>query len=94
MAPWQHTDPHPLTRASVICPLCFAGKAAGLVACWPCYRKENLRNCPPEAEAKLDAREAYLKHRETSTTLEPGAPRYSPSTNLKPSELLKPRSRQ
>jgi len=41
-------------RASNRCPLCEGHKDIGLVTCWPCYRRYDLRNGNPEAEAKIE----------------------------------------
>lgn len=34
---------HPLLRASLVCPFCHGAKDTGLVACWPCYRKHDMK---------------------------------------------------
>lgn len=47
-------------RLSPVCPLCLGKKEQGLIACWPCYRKHDLRSCPPAIEAKLAGYEADL----------------------------------
>ena len=41
-------------RASNQCPLCEGEKETGLVVCWPCYRRYDLRNGNPEAENKIE----------------------------------------
>jgi hypothetical protein len=51
---------HPNVRASVVCPLCQGVKDAGLVACWPCYRKNEMRYGNPAAELKIDQAEKRL----------------------------------
>lgn len=35
---------YPNIRRSDVCPFCLGHKARGLIACWPCYREEGLRN--------------------------------------------------
>ena len=54
--PEIQTD-HPNVRASVVCPLCQGAKDAGLVACWPYYRKNEMRYGNPDAELKIDQAE-------------------------------------
>lgn len=60
------TIDYPRIRASRVCPLCRQLKDAGLVACWPCYRVQGMRN--PEAVGSivtemLDARERELEEK-------------------------------
>lgn len=38
------TIDHPNIRNWTKCPFCLGNKDQGLVACWPCYRKHDLRN--------------------------------------------------
>jgi hypothetical protein len=45
---------HPKTRAGVVCPVCKTHKTVGLVVCWECYRRHNLRYGNPEIDAILD----------------------------------------
>lgn len=49
---------HSLIRASHVCPFCSKAKDAGLVACWPCYRSNDLRN--GGGQQTLDVTEAAL----------------------------------
>lgn len=43
----------PNLRQSKVCVLCNAEKAAGLIVCWDCYRKHELRRGNPTIEARL-----------------------------------------
>lgn len=54
------TTDNPLIRAGTVCPLCDGPKNVGLVACWDCYRSQELKYGNPDAEALLDQREAEL----------------------------------
>ena len=51
---------HPKLRDKDICMTCSQPKNVGLVVCWSCYRRLDLRNGNPEAERALDAMEAAL----------------------------------
>ena len=53
-------DHFPCVRFSLICPLCNGAKAAGLIACWPCFRTSGLKDCLPVAERIVARREALL----------------------------------
>lgn len=35
---------NPHTRAQTECPLCKGTKSEGLVTCWPCYRRHDMRS--------------------------------------------------
>ena len=35
---------YPNLRKSKTCPFCRKAKDIGTIACWPCYRSEDLRN--------------------------------------------------
>ncbi len=35
---------HPYIRAQTVCSLCKGKKDTGLVICWPCYRRHDMRN--------------------------------------------------
>ena len=35
---------YPKVRAQVLCPLCVGDKDEGLLVCWPCYRRYELRS--------------------------------------------------
>lgn len=52
---------YPRVRAACKCPLCGGSKEPGVIACWPCYRR-NLKdgNCSSRAASyrMLDAAEA------------------------------------
>lgn len=48
---------HPLTRNHVVCPLCGDAKDTGLLTCWPCYRRFNLKYGNPQAEAAIERME-------------------------------------
>lgn len=50
----------PLVRSSLICPLCRKNKEVGLVCCWHCYRKRDMRNGNKEAEALIAEADAEL----------------------------------
>ncbi len=52
---------HPLVRASATCPICEGPKDSGLVICWPCYRKTNMRCGNQDVELLLDKSERLLK---------------------------------
>jgi hypothetical protein len=54
------TIDHPRVRNSARCPLCYGPKDVGLIACWGCYRSNELRNGNPDTEVLLDQREAML----------------------------------
>lgn len=51
---------YPLVRASAVCPLCRGAKDTGLVACWPCYRKDELKYGNPDADLKIAQAEEAL----------------------------------
>lgn len=55
------TIDNPHIRNSTVCPLCDGYKPVGLVACWQCFRSEELSNGNPDAESALDQREAALR---------------------------------
>lgn len=44
------TTDNPRTRWQTICPICNGFKDHGLIACWSCFRKHNMRNCNLLAE--------------------------------------------
>jgi hypothetical protein len=52
---------NPLTRAGTTCPLCSKAKDAGCVACWPCYRRFELKYGNQTAEAVIDSYETRLR---------------------------------
>ena len=56
---------HPRVRKQWTCPICYGSKDLELVACWKCYRTSGLKDCEPDAEAKLDSFEWFLMHQET-----------------------------
>jgi hypothetical protein len=49
---------HLLTRNGAVCPLCQGPKDKGLVTCWGCYRRHDLRNGNAKAAAIIDDYEA------------------------------------
>lgn len=51
----------PNTRRNTVCPLCAGHKDRGLVACWVCYRKYDMRNGSQAAEDKIATFEAMLE---------------------------------
>ena len=51
---------HPHLRAGHICPLCDGVKDSGLVCCWLCFRKYDLRSGNEAAESMIDAKEHEL----------------------------------
>jgi hypothetical protein len=55
------TDDHPLTREGHQCPLCGDAKDAGLVACWGCYRANNMRHPNIIARHLIDQFETALR---------------------------------
>jgi hypothetical protein len=44
---------HPHIRQANRCPVCHNGKEAGLLVCWTCYRKLDLRNGIAPAIAQI-----------------------------------------
>ncbi len=56
---------NPHVRADAFCPLCEGVKGAGLVCCWPCYRREGMRNGNPKAEAAIARRNELLRRHQT-----------------------------
>jgi hypothetical protein len=50
----------PLVRAQFLCPLCQGEKAAGLLVCWPCFRRCELKYGNPQAEAEIARYELKL----------------------------------
>lgn len=54
-------DERPNVRASGRCPICARQKACGLLVCWPCYRREGLRQGNARCEALIAKREAELR---------------------------------
>jgi len=51
---------YPNVRSSTICPLCGEEKEAGLIVCWACYRKHEVRYGNPEVESLLNHAENEL----------------------------------
>lgn len=51
---------HPLLRQHSHCPLCHERKDQGLVTCWPCYRRHELKYGNARAEAIIDRAETGL----------------------------------
>jgi hypothetical protein len=51
---------YPNVRLSAICPLCGQEKESGLIVCWPCYRKNDLRNGNSEIEIMIKRAEDEL----------------------------------
>ena len=43
----------PNVRAQAVCPLCQNQKEVGLLVCWPCYHKHELRYGNQNVAAKL-----------------------------------------
>jgi hypothetical protein len=58
---------NPLVRKSIQCPLCSGPKPIGLIACWPCYRKEELKYGNAVAEQIIAAREGELQQERMRT---------------------------
>jgi hypothetical protein len=54
------TDPLPHIRSATTCPLCRGAKDRGLVACWDCYREQDLRRGNPQCEAIIANHERAL----------------------------------
>lgn len=52
--------PRPLIIASCICPLCCKVKEVGLMVCWPCFEKHDLKNSNAHIEERLDEIERDL----------------------------------
>jgi len=52
---------NPRVRASTTCPLCRGAKATGLIACWPCFRRWDMRHGNPNAERVIEGRELELR---------------------------------
>lgn len=48
---------YPNIRKSRYCPFCSRQKDIGLVACWPCYRAQDMRN-----GETAGARETLINH--------------------------------
>jgi hypothetical protein len=52
---------YPHIRAHGVCPFCNGSKPQGLIACWPCFRRENLRQGENGYQAAiLETREQRL----------------------------------
>jgi hypothetical protein len=62
MTAFSHID-HPHIRSKLHCPVCYGGKDAGAVVCWPCYRRYGMRNGNPTIERILDRYETGLATR-------------------------------
>jgi hypothetical protein len=60
--PALHEADHPLTRKHGLCAVCGRHKDAGLLVCWPCYRKHDFRNGAQGARVDdlIDDAERYL----------------------------------
>lgn len=55
------TIDYPRIRRDSTCPFCTRTKDQGLIACWPCFRRENLRQGETAAQAfALETREQRL----------------------------------
>lgn len=52
---------NPRVRMQIICPVCDGSKDRGLVACWPCFRKYDMRNGNPVCEEIIRDRENELR---------------------------------
>ena len=60
------TPDHPRVRASRVCPVCGQAKDYGLVVCWPCYRRVNMRAGNEAVETLLDKTARLLELDERS----------------------------
>ncbi len=55
------TPDHPRVRASLTCPLCLRHKDTGLVACWPCFGRYDMRQGNWTLESIFDEAESALE---------------------------------
>lgn len=51
---------HPCLRRYHRCPICNGHKDAGLLVCWPCYRKHDFRNNADACGNQIDDAEEFL----------------------------------
>jgi hypothetical protein len=72
---------YPKVRAQTVCPLCQGAKETGLLVCWLCYHKHELRYGNPKAETVI----AHSEHKATTAPLKAerhtavkGSQRHSP----------------
>ena len=52
---------NPFVRDCNVCPLCNGPKSIGLIACWPCFRKHDMRNGNRDAEERIAAYDEMLE---------------------------------
>lgn len=54
---------HHNVRSSIICPVCGREKQAGLMVCWYCYRRHEMRYGNKEVEMLIEKAEDRLSGR-------------------------------
>ncbi len=68
----KFTQPdHPFVRARHECPLCGGAKSSGLLCCWPCYNRWNIKAGISEADALIEEAERVWRGEAQGTEIVP-----------------------
>lgn len=54
------TVDHPRTRNHPLCPICHGPKNQGLIVCWTCFNRHNMRNPNLRCELLIEQHEIDL----------------------------------